>query len=116
MGKFTSQNGETTDVFKTVLFAKRRFGGFEVGVANTGETNGLTYKVEAAAGPKDTIEVPDWSVVDVVATNANVAADAVGYLDITPTGAEHSHYRVAVRSQATGAAATFHVFAEDEKA
>jgi hypothetical protein len=110
-----AKGAATGDIYKTALYAKRRFGGFEVGVVNTGETNGLTYKVEAA-GPASTLEIPDWDNPVVVATDANVAADALGLLDIPAASASHTHYRVAVRSQATGAPASFVIFTEDEKA
>lgn len=104
------------DLYKNAVYVKRRFGGLEIGVTNTGEANGLTYKVEAAAGPKDTIEVGDWSVVDVVATNVNVAGDADSVLDLPIASALHKNYRVAVRSQATGASTSFVIWAQDEKA
>lgn len=102
------------DIYKPVLYAQRRFGGFEVGVVNTGEANGLTFKVEAA-GPESTLEVPDWDNPVVVATNANVAGDALGHVDIVAASASHTHYRVSVRSQATGAATPYVIYTEDEK-
>lgn len=113
--KFT-KGAASGDIYKPVLYAQRRFGGFEVGVINTGEADGLTFKVEAAVGAAGTLEVPDWSAVEVIATDTNVAGDALGHVDLTAAAAEHTHYRVSVRSQATGAPTPYVIYTEDEKA
>lgn len=110
--------GASQDVYHNVLTAHRRTGGYEVHVLNTGEANGLTAKVEAAPADDDNPDVPLWDDAVVVYGPANTAGDAVGVCDVTAAAAEASglhHYRIAVRSQATGASTSFVVVSQDAK-
>ena len=111
-----SKGAATGDAFKPALYFNRRFGGVEFGVVNTGEAAGLSYKIEGAAGPADTSEVGDWTVVDEVYASANVAGDVAAIRDIAPGSATHKHYRISVKSQAPATPTSYLVWAEDEKA
>lgn len=111
-----AKGAATGDEYKAAVYVRRRFGGLEIGVVNTGEADDLDYVVEGAAGPDDTIEVPDWSAADAVATGAAVSGDAAVVVDLPVGSALHKNYRVSVRSAATGASTSYVIWAEDEKA
>ena len=110
--------GVTSDGYKSVLRVTRRFGGVEIGLVNTGEANGVTWSIEGAVGPADTVSVPDFSAVATILAATNVAGDALSVRDVTKAAAVASgihHYRVKVKSQTPGSSSTWIVYAEDEK-
>ena len=116
MGNTAYQKGETGDDPKPVLYFTRRSGGFEAFIVNTGEAATLDWEVEGAAGPEDTVEVPDWSAVDSIASNTALAGDTSAMVDVTAAAAAHKHYRIMLNSNAASTPTTYIVAAEDEKA
>ena len=100
---------------KPVHYAKRRHGGFEVGIINTHDSAGLVARVEAATRTKGSLEVPDWRHAEVVQADATVAAGAMQKVTVPKAAASHTHYRVVMRSQATGVPASFLIYSEDEQ-